>query len=169
VRQFSTNDFARGLGHQGEVLADLAMLNAGFKLSAKKVRTWKDKTWAVSNHDLDRVYERDGISYGCEIKNTLGYIPSDELRIKIRICRYLGLTPLVIARSLPTHYMNQLFNSGGLGWIIGKQLWPFGHESLAEQVRRELGYRISCAPSIEEGAITRFLKAHEALLHRLGT
>jgi hypothetical protein len=166
VRQFSTTNFAYGLGHQGELLADLALMGAGFKIGGKKVRSWKDKTWTATNHDLDRVYERDRIFYGCEIKNTLGYIPKDELAIKMRICRYLGLRPLVIARSLPPHYVNLLHTAGGLGWIIGKQAWPFAQESLAEQVRRELGYRISCAPAIEDGAVVRFLKAHEALVRR---
>jgi len=166
VRQFSTTDFAYGLGHQGELLADLALLNAGFRIGGTKVRSWGGKTWGASKHDLDRVYERDRISYGCEIKNTLGYIPKDELTIKIEICRYLGLRPLVIARSLPPHYVHLLHDAGGLGWIIGKQAWPFGQESLAEQVRRQLGYHISCAPAVEDGAVARFLKAHDALVRR---
>jgi hypothetical protein len=166
VRQFSTTDFAYGLGHQGELLADLALMGAGFKIGGKKVRSWKGKTWSGSKHDLDRVYERDRISYGCEIKNTLGYIPKDELAIKMEICGHLDLRPLVIARSLPPHYVNLLHKAGGLGWIIGKQAWPFAQESLAEQVRRQLGYRISCAPAIEDGAVERFLKAHHALVER---
>jgi hypothetical protein len=82
------------------------------------------------------------------------------------MCRDLGLRPLVVARSLPSHYMNMLYEAGGLGWIVGKQAWPFGQEKLAEEVRRELGYQISCAPSIEDGAVNRFLSAHGALLKR---
>lgn len=31
---------------------------------------------------------------------------------------------------------------------------------LAEEVRRELGFRISCAAGIEDGAVRRFLKGH---------
>jgi len=38
---------------------------------ARKVRTWNKKKWEKSGHDLDFVLERDGIAYGCEIKNTL--------------------------------------------------------------------------------------------------
>jgi hypothetical protein len=167
VRQFSNSEFGHALGSQGELLADLAMMEQGFAVRAKKVRTWKGKKWAFSGHDLDRVYERDGNEFGCEIKNTLGYIPKDELIVKLQMCKALGLRPLVIARSLPPHYVNMLYRAGGLGWIIGKQLYPFGYEKLAAEVRRELGFRVSCAVGIEAGAIERFGKAYAKLKDRI--
>jgi hypothetical protein len=167
VQQFSTPEFAHGLGHQGEVLADLALLNVGFRVEGRKVRSWKGRMWRRSGHDLDRVYSGDGVLYGAEIKNTLGYIPKDELLIKMEMCKQLRLRPLVIARSLPTHYVHLLYRAGGLGWIIGVQSWPFAQEKLAEVVRRELGFRISCAQAIEDGAVERFLKGHRAVLRRV--
>ncbi len=96
-----------------------------------------------------------------------GYIPKDELTTKVAMCRYLGLRPMVIARSLPPHYLNMLYEAGGFGWIVGEQAWPFGQEKRAEQVRQELGFRISCAPTIEDGAENRVLRAHEALAQRV--
>lgn len=167
VRQFSNSEFGHALGRQGELLADLAMMEQGFSVRSKKVRTWNGREWTFTGHDLDRVYERDGIEFGCEIKNTLGYIPKDELIVKLQMCKALGLRPLVIARSLPPHYVNMLYRAGGLGWIIGKQLYPFGYEKLAEEVRRELGFRVSCAPGIEAGAVERFEKAYGKLRDRI--
>ena len=46
------------------------------------------------DRNLDRVFERDGIPYGAEIKNTLAYIDRGELHVKLRMCFYLGLRPL---------------------------------------------------------------------------
>jgi hypothetical protein len=161
VQAFSSTSFGKALGDQGELLADSAFFNAGFALRAKTVREWSGKKWQGSGHNLDRVYERDGIAYGAEIKNTLKYIPADELRAKIAMCRFLGLRPIVIARSLPAHYIYQLDRAGGFGVIVGKQLYPFGYEDLAEQVRERLGSKVECSRAIEQGRIKVFLDWHE--------
>jgi hypothetical protein len=149
------------LGDQGELLADAAFFNSGFALGARTVRAWKGKEWRVTGHNLDRVYERNGIAYGAEIKNTLKYIPREELRIKIAMCKFLDLRPVVIARSLPSHYIYQLDQAGGFGIIVGRQLYPFGYEALAEQVRERLGFKVECSRAIEHGRIKVFLDWHE--------
>jgi len=145
VEQFSESSFGKALGDQGELLADAAFFDQNFALRAKTVRSWNRKDWRETGHNLDRIYERDGIAYGVEIKNTLKYISAEEIRIKISMCRFLGLRPVVIARSLPSHYIYQLDRAGGFGLIIGKQLYPFGHEALAQQVRERLGFKAECS------------------------
>ena len=56
---------------------------AGFIPTGQKVRSNGGRNWEETGHDLDRVFERDGIGYGTEIKNTLKYIPREELTIKV--------------------------------------------------------------------------------------
>lgn len=98
VARFSAPAFTSGLGAQGELMFDAALPTVGFLPSARKVKAYQGKEWTETEHDLDRVFERDGISYGTEIKNTLKYIPRDELTVKIRMCQQLALRPLFIVR-----------------------------------------------------------------------
>jgi hypothetical protein len=60
----------------------------------KKVKKYNDKKWKKTGHDLDFVFMRDGVTYGCEIKNTLGYIDKEELEVKLEMCAYFGIKPL---------------------------------------------------------------------------
>lgn len=83
VAQFSAEAFTNGLGRQGELMFDAALASAGFIPTAKKVREYKGKQWTATGHDLDRVFERDGIAYGAEVKNTLGYIEREEFLFKM--------------------------------------------------------------------------------------
>ena len=85
MRGFSTPEFGRALGQQGEILFDAALPTKGFLPRAWNTRAWNDREWTETAHNFDRIFERDGVGYGAEIKNTLVYIPSDELDIKLRM------------------------------------------------------------------------------------
>jgi hypothetical protein len=50
------------------------LFNSGFVLRGKTVASWNGKDWKQTGHNLDRIYERDRIADGVEIKNTLKYI-----------------------------------------------------------------------------------------------
>jgi hypothetical protein len=168
VMEFSRSTFGRALGQQGEMLADNALMSEGFAKRSEKVREWNGKRWEQTGHDLDRVYERDGVAYATEVKNTLKYIEKTELFIKARMCEFLGLRPLVIARSLPKSYVEFLRRRGGFGFIVGKQLYPFGYEELAERVRSVLGFRVECSRRIEAGRVRVFLDWHLRRLEKQG-
>ena len=68
--RYSDSMFTRALGHHGEMMFDAALPTEGFLPKAKKVRAYAGREWLLTPHDLDRVYERDGIAYGAEIKKT---------------------------------------------------------------------------------------------------
>lgn len=159
VRRFSGSPAAHAIGLQGELLVDAALPLAGFKPMARDARSFNDKTWLTTGHDLDRVVEREGIYYGVEIKNTLPYIPRDEFRIKLEMCKHLGLKPLFISRMAPKSYSYELIERGGISWILGTQFYPFGYEGLAETVRGQLQLPVECPARIEDGAVARLLKA----------
>ncbi|MGD0986386.1 MAG: hypothetical protein ABR874_01165 [Candidatus Sulfotelmatobacter sp.] len=168
VRRFSENSFIHAVGFQGELLVDAALPLAGFSQVARNARSFSDKTWTATGHNLDRIVERDGIFYGVEIKNTLPYIPRDEFRIKLDLCRHLGLAPLFVSRMAPKNYNYEIIERGGVSWILGTQFYPFGHQELAAEVREKLRLPVDCPSRIEDGAVTRLLKAVAWQNHRRG-
>jgi predicted RecB family endonuclease len=159
VRRFSATAFTHALGSQGELLVDAALPLAGFAPIARNVRSFNDRTWIASGHNLDRIVQREGIYYGVEIKNTLPYIPRDEFRIKLAICAHLGLTPLFVSRMAPKNYNYEIIERGGVSWILGSQFYPFGQEELAEAIRQQLRLPVESPIRIEDGAVARLVKA----------
>jgi hypothetical protein len=125
VRRFSENSFIHAVGFQGELLVDAALPLAGFSQVARNARSFSDKTWTATGHNLDRIVERDGIFYGVEIKNTLPYIPRDEFRIKLDLCRHLGLAPLFVSRMAPKNYNYEIIERGGCFLDSGNTVLPF--------------------------------------------
>ncbi len=159
VRRFSDTTVTRAIGLQGELLADAALPLAGFTPVDRNARSFNDRIWGATGHDLDRIVRPEDIYYGVEIKNTLPYIPRDELRIKLAMCKYLGLTPLFVSRMAPKNYSYEIIQQGGISWILGSQFYPFGYRELADTVRNQLQLPVECPVRIEDGAITRLLKA----------
>jgi hypothetical protein len=86
INEFSQPNIARAIGHHGEVLADVSFARLGFRIWQRKVREVDGQKW-ITGHDLDRLVERDGVRYGVEIKNQLGYIDQTEFEIKLQILR----------------------------------------------------------------------------------
>jgi hypothetical protein len=164
VREYSQQPVTRAVGLQGELMFDAALPRFGFMPTAANVRSYRGRTWTETGHDLDRVFERDGVAYGTEIKNTLPYISRRELITKLRMCRYLGLRPLFIVRASPKSYNYEIIRMGGYVLIFGFQLYPFGLVELAQRVRLELRLPVDCPTSIQDGTIQRFLNWHQRTL-----
>jgi hypothetical protein len=104
IAEFSDPLFTRAVGNHGELLADSGFANIGFRILQRKVSEVEGKHWTKSNHDLDRLIQRDGLRYGVEIKNQLGYIDQTEFQTKLDMCRYFGVRPLFITRMMPKSY-----------------------------------------------------------------
>lgn len=160
VTQFSAQPFTQGLGAQGELLFEAALAGAEFKPTGRKVRSYGGKTWTETGHDLDRVFERDGVAYGAEIKNTLPYIPRDELLAKLKMCKFLGLRPLFIVRMAPKNYINDVRLEGGFTLVFKFQLYPFGQKAFADTVRKRLRIPVDCPTRIADGTVQRLLNWH---------
>jgi hypothetical protein len=167
VSRFSDPAFTAGLGAQGELMFDAALASVGFLPTARKVRTYAGKAWITTEHDLDRVFERDGVAYGAEIKNTLKYIPRDELSVKLRMCKQLGLRPLFIVRMAAKSYINEVRLENGFTLVFKFQLYPFGQKLFADTVRGALRMPVDCPTRIADGTVQRFLKWHLKTLQRV--
>ncbi len=144
VRRFAEGPLVTALGHHGELMVDHALSCAGFTIAAENVNRIEGKRWEGSEHQLDRIYARDGVLFGAEIKNTLKYIPQEELEIKLAMCQMFGIVPLFITRMLPKDYINRVVRAGGFCLVLKWQMYPFGFEDLARQIRDELDLPVDC-------------------------
>ena len=135
-------------------------------MRGRETRSFGGRIWDRSDHDLDFIFERDGLAYGVEVKNTLGYMDYKELTVKVELCRQLGLRPVFVVRMMPKSWMYDLIEAGGFGLILKYQLYPWTHRELGRHVARELGLPIDAPRAIQDGTMVRFLRWHERLLSR---
>lgn len=167
VREFSRPEL--GLGDHAEMMIDAGLSGGGFVVAARgKVRAYRERVWRETGHDLDRIYVRDGVAYGAEIKNTLSYIEKTELETKLKMCDFLEVRPLFVMRTAPKNYMNAIWRRGGFGLLVGVHLYPFGHDDLVKRVRGELGLPVECPRAFPEGHVERFVRWHEKKLQDEG-
>jgi hypothetical protein len=113
------------------------------------------------------VFERDGINYGAEIKNRLGYIPQEEFIAKLQMCDFLNLTPLFVARMMPKTYIEDVRRAGGFCLIMKYQFYPLSHRALANQIKAELGLPVDCPARLQDSTLQRFLTWHEGKVKRV--
>ena len=132
----------------------------GFMPVASKVREYNGKKWENTGHDLDFVFKRDNIEYGCEIKNTLGYIDKEELQTKLEMCSFWGIKPLFIMRYSPKTYNKMIYDYGGFALIFETQIYELSQEKLVQKIKDVLGLPVICSKAIPKGIIDRFEKWH---------
>ena len=41
---------------------------------ARHANEFEGRSWVTTGHNLDFIFRRDGVAYGVEVKNTLGYM-----------------------------------------------------------------------------------------------
>lgn len=160
VLQYSDNNFLTALGIHGETMFDVALPRVGFMPVAINAREYRGRAWSKTSHTLDRILLRDQIAYGVEVKNTLDYIPHDELKTKLEMCETLQLRPLFIMRMAPKNYIWEVAQLGGFTLIFQYRLYPHGYKELAKQVKSELGLPVDCPKAISDGTVKRLLDWH---------
>lgn len=161
VEQFSEPAFTRALGNQGELLVDAALPSVGFVPKARDANQFAGRQWTETKHNLDRIFEKEGVFYGTEIKNRLSYISQAELYTKLKVCDTLHLRPLFIARWMPKSYVYELFKRDGFALLMKFQFYPFGSESFAATVRGRLKLPVDSPRRLEDGTLQRLLKFHD--------
>ncbi|MDB5200043.1 MAG: hypothetical protein JWO92_2006 [Chitinophagaceae bacterium] len=124
VEEFSKDDVGYAIGSYCELLVLEGFAKFEYVLKGRNSNEFNGNKWRGSQHDLDLIYQKDEITYGMEIKNTLGYMDKDELDIKISVCKELGIKPVFVARMLPRIWINEIINQGGFALILKYQLFP---------------------------------------------
>jgi hypothetical protein len=160
IEEYSDDTITRSCGHRAEELFCNGLALKGFLPKGKKVRSYSGRSWEKTGHDLDFVFEKDGIPYGCEIKNTLGYIQKEELEIKLEMCEHLKLKPLFIMRYSPKTYNKMIIDKGGFALIFESQIYELSQVKLVKRLKKELGLPVDCPKAIPEGIIKRFVNWH---------
>ena len=164
VDEYANPNISEFIGLQGEIMALEAFARYQFVTQGREMNSFGNETWSATDHDLDFIFERDGIAYGVEVKNTLGYMDYEEFQTKIRLCRQLRLRPVFVVRMFPRSWMHELITAGGFGLIFKYQLYPWGQKELGRRIAKELGLPIDAPRAISSGTMTRFLRWHERLV-----
>lgn len=160
IEEYSRPEVTASCGVRAETLFCAGLAQKGFMPTGEKVRSFKGKTWDKTRHDLDFVFARDEVDYGCEIKNTLTYIPKDELDIKLAMCQFFGIRPLFIMRHAPKTYVWEIIKKGGYGMLFKDQIYDLSQKDLVGKIKEILGMPADCPRRIPEGILDRFQKWH---------
>ena len=161
VEEYANPNIGGAVGLQGEHMVLEGFARREFVMRGRHAKAFGSRTWEASAHDLDFFFERDSIAYGVEVKNTLGYMDYDELKVKLRMCSSLGITPVFAARMLPKTWISEIVDSGGFALIMKYQLYPLAHRELARRVSSELGLPVDSPKALAERTMDRFVRWHE--------
>jgi hypothetical protein len=160
VDEYGSPNMCASIGMHGEWMVLEGFARKEFLMRGRGVREFDGKSWTESQHNLDFVFEREGRAYGIEVKNTLSYMDQNELRIKLRLCAHLGLTPVFAVRMLPKSWIAEIVDAGGYAMILGYQLYPWTHGELARRVAKRLGLPVDAPKALADGTMDKFLRWH---------
>ena len=161
IAEFSDPVFTRAVGRYGEMLVESGFARTGFRIMQHKVNAVDGHRWTKTNHDLDFLIRRDGIRYGVEVKNQLGYIDQTEFQIKLQMCEFFGVRPMFVTRRMPKNYMNDVYRAGGYSIVTVNQNYPLLAEDLAKRVRDTLNLPVNVIQQFPDTALNRFEHWHE--------
>lgn len=161
VEEYANPNVGGAVGLHGEHMVLEGFARRQFVMRGRHANAYGSRTWESTAHDFDFIFERDSIAYGVEVKNTLGYMDYEELKVKLRMCGFLGIKPVFAARMLPKNWIKEVIDSGGFALIMKYQLYPLAHRELARRVSRELGLPVDTPKALAEGTMDRFVRWHE--------
>lgn len=164
VEEYANPNIGGALGLQGEAHVLDGFARFQFVMHGRDARSFRGSSWVRSEHDLDFIFERDGVAYGIEVKNTLGYMDRDEMLLKIELCHSLHLRPVFAVRMLPKTWNYEIIKAGGFALIFRHQLYPWAYRELARRVADELGLPVDSPQRLADGTMQRFLDWHEKMV-----
>jgi len=165
VRAYSDSNIGAAIGIHGEAMVLEGFARCQFVMHGKETRRYRGEIWNETEHDLDFVFEKDGVGYGVEVKNKLAYMDKEELDIKMRMCKTLGLKPLFAVRMLPKCWIKEIWEQGGFALILKHQLYPPYLKTLAKRISRELEMPVDTPRALLEGTMKRVLNWHQKFVN----
>jgi hypothetical protein len=164
IEEYAAPAVSAAVGLNGELLVLEGISKHRFVLAGRETRTHEGVVWPDTAHDLDFIFERDGVAYGVEVKNSLSYMDKGELDTKVAMCQHLGLRPLFVVRMMPRTWIHEVIGAGGFVLVLGYQLYPLGHKELARRVQEALGLPVDAPRALYEATTQRFVDWHERQL-----
>ena len=145
------------LGKHLHALVKSELRAQGFKIVGENIRTYKEKEWDETRHDIDLLAEHKGkqLAVGVEVKNELDIMDKSELCIKIKLCKRLRVTPVFACRWLEP-YKEEIRNNGGFPWQFKTQMYPIGFETLVKSVKQRFGFPVMVATEIPKKPTKEF-------------
>ncbi|HLQ36990.1 MAG TPA: hypothetical protein VK348_04270 [Planctomycetota bacterium] len=168
LNEYADPNISAAIGLHGEAMVLEGFASLQFVMRGRNSNTFQDRAWTKSDHDLDFIFERDGVCYGVEVKNTLGYMDHDELLTKAAVSKELGLRPVFVTRMLPKNWIEELRKAGGFALILAHQLYPWTHRELAKRVADVFGLPVDAPRRLYEATMQRFLKWHQKAVNPSG-
>ena len=158
VEEYCNPDITQEIGLIGQELFKVAYARYGYRLIKEDAREFNGKIWERSKKNIDFIVEKNGAYFGCEVKNTLGYIDKNELDEKIDMCRFLGLIPIFVMRYSPTVWNNEVYEKGGFVQIFETQIFSPGRKKLVNRLREELKLPVLTSTRIPDSIMERIEK-----------
>lgn len=166
IEEYADPAVTQDIGFMGETLFKLAYAASGFCLVGENTNEFDGKKWIKTNHDIDFIVEKRGKLFGCEVKNTLGYIDKREMETKLQLCKFLGLVPIFIVRYSPKVWNHELFNQRALIQIFETQIFPPGRADLANRLRNKLSLPVQASRQIPLSIMARLNHVLETRVFR---
>ncbi len=161
VEEYANPNISAAIGLHGEMMVLEGFARTQFVMKGRNTRTYGQKEWQETEHDLDFIFEKDKKTYGIEVKNMLGYMDYKEFLIKIKMCKFLGIRPVFVTRMLPKNWIEELRIEGGFALILKYQLYPWTHKDLAKRISQDLQLPVDSPKAIADGTMQRFINWHE--------
>lgn len=156
IAQYSNPRVTQDTGFWGQELFKVAYGRYGFRLVAEDVNEFQGKRWLESEKNIDFIAEKKGSYFGCEVKNTLGYVDKREWVEKLRMCQFFGVVPVFILRYSPTVWNYEIFKRGGLVQLFEAQVFSPGRADLVSRLRDELELPVMVSRRIPDSIMERF-------------
>ena len=134
LERFSDDEVNDGVGKYAEILFGHMFERNQFKIIGRNINTFRGKAWSESDKNLDFIIEKDGISYGVEIKNRFDYMKQDEFEEKLEMCQVLGLLPVFPIRCPSEQQYAQMKGCGGLALKFKTRIFPPGFQGLVTDI-----------------------------------
>lgn len=161
-------------GAHAEDLFDEVFNTLGFKIHGRDVSEYNGRRIAgevgKEPGNLDFVVERDGVTYGVDVKNWIRYEADtrEEVRRKVRFALELKTQPFIITRYLDQDAIYTDINGkGGIVYRYVRLLVPAIFEFLAARARDLLGYPVLATDKFPEYSVKWLEKLHLDNLERL--
>jgi len=160
LERFSDDEVNDGVGKYAEILLGHMFKNNQFKIIGRNINTFRGKVWSKSDKDLDFIIEKDGISYGVEIKNRFDYMEQDEFKEKLEMCQFLGLLPVFPIRCPSEQQYAQMKDCGGLALKFKTRIFPPGFQGLVTDIWNNFRLPVNIWEEIRPPVEAVFLNYH---------
>lgn len=165
IRQYSDYKISKATGEYAEMLFGFMFRVNGFKVVARNVSKHDGTKWIkTQRYDLDFIIEKDGITYGVEIKNTFDYMPPKEFQYKLEICKRFNIVPLFPLRCPSDRQFEVMRNEGGLALKFKSRIFPPGQEELVHNIWNFMRLPITIWKELPRGIEKRFIDFHNEQL-----